>query len=108
MGTDSMSEAAWYDLGPLDEFPPDEIRGAMISGQRLCVGRSGDGLFAVDDTCPHAGGSLSEGLLDGDLLICPLHAYAFQIKTGHCPDDPSCSVRSYEVRVEGGVVQVRI
>ncbi len=103
-----MSEPTWRDLGEADDFSADEVKGALVAGHRLCVGRAGEHFFAVDDQCPHAGGSLSEGLVDGDLVICPLHAYAFEVKTGRCEDDPSCSIKVYEVRVENGVVQVRI
>ncbi len=103
-----MSVANWHDVGPAEDFSTDDIRGALIAEHKLCVGRAGEHFFAVDDTCPHAGGSLSEGLVDGDLLICPLHAYAFEVKTGHCSDDPACSIKGYEVRVENGMVQVQI
>jgi nitrite reductase/ring-hydroxylating ferredoxin subunit len=104
-----MSEdAAWHDLGSADGWSVGDLRGALVRGNRLCVGRAPDGWFAIDDECPHAGGSLSEGIVDGGEVICPLHAYAFDPKTGHCPDDPGCSIRAHEVRVEGGRLQVRI
>jgi nitrite reductase (NADH) small subunit len=98
----------WHDLGPAAGFPDRGLEGRRIRGVRLCIGRSGDVHFAIDDTCPHAGGSLSEGLVDGDLVICPLHAYAFEILTGACVDDAHCSVSSYPVRVENGRVEVMI
>jgi nitrite reductase (NADH) small subunit len=103
-----MSEASWYDLGPVENLPDQTLQGRLIRGVRLCVGRSGESRFAIDDTCPHAAGSLSEGLVDGDLVICPLHAYGFEIDTGTCIDDPHCSITSYPVRVEDGRVEVLI
>ena len=98
----------WRDLGPVERFPDGSLEGRKIAGARLCVGRSGEVHFAIDDTCPHAGGSLSEGLVDGDLVICPLHAWGFEIATGNCIDDPHCSVSSYPVRVEDGRVEVLV
>ena len=74
----------------------------------VCVGRSGDTYFAIDDTCPHAGGSLGEGIIDRGLVICPLHAYGFEIATGRCVDDHACSVSTHPVRISHGIVQVRI
>ncbi len=103
-----MSEASWHDLGPVAGFEDEKLRGHLVTGVRLCVGRSGDRWFAIDDTCPHAGGSLTEGMIDGDLVICPLHAYAFEIATGHCVDEPACAVSSYPTRVEGGILQVQL
>lgn len=101
-------DATWHDLGAAEEWDEGDLRGAVVKGNRLCVGRSADGWFAIDDECPHAGGSLSEGIVDGGEVICPLHAYAFDAKTGHCPDDPGCSIRAYEVRVENGRLQIRL
>ncbi len=99
---------AWHDLGDAAELPDEKLHGRLVAGVRLCYGRSGERFFAIDDTCPHAGGSLTEGMLDGDLVICPLHAYAFESATGRCLDEPSCSVRAFPVRVEGGTLQVRL
>jgi nitrite reductase (NADH) small subunit len=49
-----------------------------------------------------------EGMLDGDWVICPLHAYAFEIGSGRCADDAICSVSAYPTRVEGGILQVQL
>jgi len=103
-----MREPRWHELGRVEDFRSGGLRGRLVAGRRLCVGRAGARFFAIDDTCPHAGGSLCEGLLEAELVICPLHAYGFEIESGRCVDDPNCSVSSYEVRVAGGVVEVRI
>lgn len=103
---DRQMAESWHDLGSVDDFAGIEVKGALIAGVKLCVGKAEESYFAVDDTCPHAGGSLSEGMVDGDQVICPLHAYGFDIRTGHCADDPDCSVKGYPVRVEDGVLQV--
>lgn len=103
-----MSDPAWHDLGPIEGFEDGKLNGRLVQGVRLCFGRSGGETFAIDDTCPHAGGSLTEGMLDEDLVICPLHAYAFESRTGRCVDDESCSVSAYPTRVEDGILQVRI
>lgn len=98
----------WQAVGSLDDIPEGEVRGARVAGRKLCVGRSAEGYFAIDDECPHAAGSLSEGMLDGKEVLCPLHAYAFDIVTGECPDDPSCNVRTYAVRRENGTLEVQL
>jgi len=103
-----MGEATWHDLGPIEGFEDQKLNGRRVGGRPLCFGRSGEVTFAIDDTCPHAGGSLSEGMLDDDLVICPLPAYAFEIASGQCLDDPGCSIRAYPTRVEDGILQVRL
>jgi len=105
-----VSGAAWHRVGNEARYAPNALHGALVSGHRLCIGHGPDavGWFAVSDTCPHAGGSLSQGLLDGRDLICPLHAWGFDIQTGRSPDDPSCALQVHEVRVTDGVIEVRL
>ncbi len=104
-----MADDDWRDLGPEDGPAAGQLRLLRIDGHALCVGRTSSGeWFALDDVCPHAGGSLSEGMVDGRQVICPLHAYAFDIETGDCADDPSCRVSSYPIRLEDGRLQGRL
>jgi nitrite reductase (NADH) small subunit len=94
--------SVWQDLGAADELTAGAVRPQMKNGVRLVVGRSDTGFFALDGICPHAGAILGEGTLDGDLLLCPVHAFGFETTTGHCVDDPGCSVRAFETRVRDG------
>jgi nitrite reductase (NADH) small subunit len=79
-----------------------------VAGHRLCIGRTGAGWFAVPDACPHAGGRLSEGLLAGRALVCPLHAWAFDVETGASLDDTGFVLRIHRTRVVDGSLEVRI
>ena len=72
------------------------------NGGSVLVVNDGDEILAVDDTCPHAGGPLHEGVVDDGLIICPLHSYSFDLRTGECLEDPSLSVDRYRVVVEDG------
>jgi nitrite reductase (NADH) small subunit len=63
-------------------------------------------LHAVQQACPHRGGPLSEGDQDGCLLYCPLHAWAFDVRTGASPTNPGACVRIYAVRVIGDEIHV--
>ncbi|KFA93694.1 Rieske (2Fe-2S) protein [Archangium violaceum] len=63
-------------------------------------------LHAVQQACPHRGGPMSEGDQDGCLLYCPLHAWAFDVRTGISPTIPGARVRIYPVRVIGDEIQV--
>ena len=100
----TAENGAWHPLGASAELAPGKVRTIEIAGRRLAVGRSENGFFAVDDTCPHAGASLGEGMVDGDFLVCPLHAYAYDVRTGDCEEDltvlPVFQVREAEGRLE--------
>ncbi len=65
-------------------------------------------IYALDNTCPHAGGPLGEGILDGKLIACPWHGWKFDVTSGTCMKNPSDSwkVPSYEVRETDGLIQV--
>ena len=85
-------------LGDLD----DRGRAVVdVGGTRVALVRVDGRLHALEDTCPHRGGPLSEGDLAGTLLHCPLHAWPFDVRTGQCPERPGARVRIYEVRVDG-------
>lgn len=103
-----MSELQWHRVGLVADFKPGSLRAMRIESHRLCIGHGETGPFAVDDTCPHAGGSLSTGLIDGREIVCPLHAWGFDVETGETPDDPFCPLRVYPVRTRGDDLEVQL
>ena len=61
-----------------------------------------DGVYhAIHNTCPHEDGSLGEGELSHATVVCPLHAYEFDVTSGECLTEPVYSVERFEVRVDG-------
>lgn len=68
-----------------------------------------DGEFhCIQNFCPHAGGFLGMGEVHGEVVLCPRHAWGFNIKTGACRTDPRYEVRRYETKVEDGWVLVAV
>jgi nitrite reductase/ring-hydroxylating ferredoxin subunit len=66
-----------------------------------------DGVFhAIDNQCPHRGGPLGDGRLDGAIVTCPWHGYRYDVRTGGHQLSASFNVPCYPVTVEGGVVYV--
>ncbi len=102
-----MTAGGWHPLGSADEFAPGKVRSVRVGARCLAVGRAEAGFFAVDDSCPHAGASLGEGLVDGDFIVCPLHAYAYDVRTGDCEEDLTV-LEVLEVREVDGRLEVRI
>ncbi|KZE32676.1 assimilatory nitrite reductase (NAD(P)H) small subunit [Crenobacter luteus] len=63
-----------------------------------------DAVFALTDRCPHKGGPLSQGLVVGEAVVCPLHGWAIQFSDGHaCAPDEGCTGK-HPVKVVDGVV----
>jgi nitrite reductase/ring-hydroxylating ferredoxin subunit len=62
--------------------------------------------FATDNVCPHKGGPLGEGVLEGDNIVCPWHKWKFNVKTGVSPVNPQAKIETFEVKVEGDDVKI--
>ena len=68
-----------------------------------------DGVYhAIHNTCSHEDGSLGEGELSHAIVVCPLHAYEFDVTSGECLTEPVYSVERFEVRVEGDDILVGV
>src|SRR6266496_1009023 len=88
---------------------PGKATAVEIEGNRIAVFNVDGTFFAIDDTCPHAGGPLSEGQVDGKKVVCPWHDAAFDLKTGDVLSPPAFEgVKSYRVVVEGDDVKVEV
>lgn len=74
----------------------------------VAVFNTGEGYSAIDDFCPHMGASLAGGPLEDGCVVCPWHAWAFQLSDGAWLDNPKIKVDCFEVRVVDDQIQVRI
>jgi 3-phenylpropionate/trans-cinnamate dioxygenase ferredoxin subunit len=84
-----------------EKVPPNTIRVIFIAGRKLCLINGSQGLFAIDERCPHNGFSLSRGWCSGDgsAVVCPLHRYAFDLKTGRSQNGGGGAARVYPIDV---------
>jgi nitrite reductase/ring-hydroxylating ferredoxin subunit len=93
--------ARWVEIARTDQLPADGALYVPRAGGALALLRDRDGnLKAYDDACPHAGASLSAGLVRDGCLVCPWHAWAFDAATGRCTDNPAIALRAHPVRIE--------
>jgi nitrite reductase (NADH) small subunit len=94
----------------LDDIPPlgaRVIERAADRGGNVAVIRSSDGrVFAVRDRCPHRGGPLSQGIVFGERVACPLHNWTIDLASGCATAPDEGCVRTYPVRIDGGVVTI--
>lgn len=78
-----------------------------VKGKRLAIFNvDGENFYALDNTCAHAMGPLGRGHVKDGLAICPVHGYAYDLKTGACQTDARLRVRAYDVIVEDDEVKV--
>lgn len=96
-------------LGPLAAIPLGEGRTFLVDGRRLALFRGRDGaLFATQAECPHKGGPLADGIVSGDTVVCPLHAWRINLIGGRIdrPADVTECVQTYPTFVDNGVIVV--
>ncbi len=89
-----------HNLGPLDQIPVGEGRAFAIGPDQVAVFRLRDGrVRALSAVCPHRGGPIADGTIDGRVVMCPLHLNAFELDTG-CSLSGEAPLRSYPVSVD--------
>ncbi|MGA0542212.1 nitrite reductase small subunit NirD [Neotabrizicola sp. VNH66] len=96
---------AWIEIGPLSDIPPQGARVVKTPQGCIAVFRTAtDQVFALTDRCPHKGGPLSEGIVHGDRVTCPLHNWVFDMNTGAAQGADVGQVGTWPARVQGGQV----
>ncbi|MGB8363855.1 MAG: nitrite reductase small subunit NirD [Rhizomicrobium sp.] len=99
----------WLDVGMLSYIPRLGARVVATSEGPIALFRTADDrVFALKDKCPHRGGPLSQGIVHGGHVTCPLHGWNIVLATGEAvaPDQGCTPVIS--VRVEGGRIQLKL
>jgi 3-phenylpropionate/trans-cinnamate dioxygenase ferredoxin subunit len=106
-----------------DELRDGEMKAMSLSGKKILMARAGGNYYAADNSCPHLKGSLSDGTLEGSVVTCPRHGSQFDLTDGHAVRwtdwsgvklalartlKPPRSLKTYQVKVEGGQVLVAI
>jgi nitrite reductase (NADH) small subunit len=95
----------WIDIAALEDIPRRGARTVRTAQGCVAVFRTQDDrVFALDDRCPHRGGPLSDGIVHGTAVTCPLHAWVISLETGMAQGADSGAVATHAARVEGGRV----
>ena len=98
----------WVRICAVDEIPRLGARVVKrAAGPNVAIFRTAtDGIFALADSCPHRGGPLSQGIVFGERVACPLHNPCVELDTGCAVAPDKGEVRRYTVKVEEGAVFV--
>ena len=70
-------------------------------GEEMAVFKSNGQLYGIQNICPHEGGQLCNGWIEGGEVVCPLHRYKFDLKTGACSTDPKLKVKVFKLVAQG-------
>lgn len=102
-------DSFWFDLGPIDAIPKRGARTVRTPRREIAVFRTAsDEFFALENRCPHKGGPLSEGIVHGRKVACPLHNWVIDLAAGEAVAPDHGCVKRYPVRLEAGRVFLQL
>lgn len=92
---------SWIDVGSIDDIALPGARIVKTPAGCVALFRTAeDEVFAASNSCPHKGGPLSEGIVHGRKVTCPLHNWVFELETGAAIGEDG-SIATYPVRLDG-------
>lgn len=104
----SEAPSEWTPVLDAAELPDNQLYKAEANGSSVLLVKQANQIYALNETCSHAGGPLSEGQLEDDTVVCPWHGSRFCLKDGRVIDGPATfKVPAYEVRQQAGKIEVR-
>jgi nitrite reductase (NADH) small subunit len=95
-------------MATLDNLPPGGALEVEHGGRIFALFNVEGVISAIDGICPHQGGPLADGPLDGTLVTCPWHGWQFDVRTGKTPLNNRLKQPVFEVKVEGRDVLVAV
>lgn len=104
-----MTDHIWVRVTERHNVPIREGRAVQLGDRELALFNLGDRFLATDNRCPHKGGPLCDGIVTGDSVVCPLHAWKVNLASGVVERPSTASdhcVNTYPTRIEAGVVVV--
>ena len=100
-------QVAYQRVCRVEDVPDGRGLCVQISGIDIGLFRVDGEIHAIENRCPHAGDPLSEGLLDGPIVVCPAHGWEFDVRTGFRPEDADgFPIPRFALRLSAGFVEV--
>lgn len=99
----------WVTIGHLEDIPVRGARCVDTPEGRIAVFRTADNeVFAMEDSCPHKRGPLSQGIVHGTSVTCPLHNWVISLETGGAQGADVGQVRTISVRNDNGTLMLEL
>ncbi|MBI4433076.1 MAG: nitrite reductase small subunit NirD [Candidatus Omnitrophica bacterium] len=96
----------WQKVAKTSEIENSQGKTVQAGTVAIALFKADGQFYAIDNVCPHRGGPLGEGYLDGAEVTCPWHAWTFDVKTGECKNIPNVKQKSFPVKIEGDDILV--
>lgn len=104
-----MSNQEWLEVGTIEDIPRPGARVVKVESGDIAIFRTSENkIFALRDKCPHKGGPLSQGIVQGESVACPLHDWKIKLVSGEAAAPDEGCTASYPVKVEDGNVYLSL
>jgi nitrite reductase/ring-hydroxylating ferredoxin subunit len=100
--------AQFMKVADLGALPAGQAMTVQAGGQAIALYNVDGTVHATSNTCPHRGGPLGDGTLEGGVITCPWHAFQFDVTTGACRTNPALGVPCLKVRLDGQAILVEV
>ena len=102
----AVAEQRWFAVGSINDIPRRGARQIETPWMTIALVRTvDDRVYAIEDRCPHRDGPLSQGIVHGNAITCPLHNWVFDLNTGQANGEEG-RVATFPVQVEGGRILI--
>jgi len=96
----------WVTVAKTADLADGQMMEVDLDGKPIALANVSGTFYAIAGECPHQGGPIAEGELEGDIVTCPWHNFRFDFKTGRTLDPPIGNCAKYDIRVEGDSLQL--
>lgn len=101
--------AGFVKVAETSDLSPGDGKMVEVNEKKIALFNVDGSFYAIDDTCTHRGGPLSEGMLEGKQVACPWHGASFDVTSGAVLSSPALNgVARYDVRVKGSDIEVEV
>ena len=100
--------ADFVKVATLDQLAPGQGMTVTVRGVPVALFSVDGAVYAINDTCLHAGVSLGAGELRGNIVRCRAHGWRYDVTTGYAMNEPDCRVTCYPVQVVEGTILVDV
>ena len=100
---------SFVEAAKLEEVTPGKMKGVTINDKEVLITKIGGHFYAIGGKCTHAGGNLSKGQLNGNIVTCPRHGSKFDVTTGKNVGGPAQKDEPvYQLKMEGNTIMVNV
>ncbi len=105
--TQECAGSGFVDVARLEELPAGTSKIVWIGDRTVALFNVGGTVYATDNNCPHSGGPLGKGTLEGDVVTCPWHLWEFNVRTGVNIFNPEERIETFPVMISDGQILVK-